>query len=205
MQPNEVKIELYNKLIEGCKNNNREAQYKLYQMLSGKMFAVCLRYSKNREAAEDLVQEGFVKVFHNIDKYRGEGSFEGWVRRIFVNTAVEHYRKNSKMYPVVDVEQVGSDIEWENPGDELQLADLMGLINQLSPGYKTIFNMYVIEGYSHKEISEMLEISEGTSKSQLARARYLLMDMIKKADTVKQQHNDLTNNKMQNESETYSK
>ncbi len=192
MQPNEGKIELYNQLIEGCRNNNRDAQYKLYQVLSGKMFAVCLRYSKNREVAEDLVQEGFVKVFNNIDKYRGEGSFEGWVRRIFVNTAVEHYRKNSKMYPVVDVEQVSTEVEWVNPGDELQLADLMNLINQLSPGYRTIFNMYVIEGYSHKEISEMLEISEGTSKSQLARARYLLMDMIKKAELVRKT-NDLTN------------
>src|SRR4051812_11962072 len=98
MQPNNDKTALYNQLIEGCKRNQREAQYKLYNLLSGKMFSVCLRYAKNREAAEDLLQEGFVKVFINIDKFRGEGSFEGWVRRIVVNTAVEHYRKAAKMY-----------------------------------------------------------------------------------------------------------
>ncbi len=185
MQPNDDKIELYKQLIDGCINNNRDAQYKLYNLLSGKMFAVCLRYAKNREAAEDLLQEGFVKVFNNIDKFRGDGSFEGWVRRIIVNTAVEHYRKSAKMYPVVSVDDINKDIVWEDTGDGLQLEDLVNLINKLSTGYRTIFNLYVVEGYSHKEISEMLEISEGTSKSQLARARYLLMEMIKKSETVK--------------------
>lgn len=185
MQPNDHKVTLYNELIESCKNNNREAQYKLYQLLSGKMFAVCLRYAKHREAAEDLLQEGFVKVFTNIDKFRGEGSFEGWVRRIIVNTAVEHYRKSTKMYPMVNVDDVNKDIPWTDTGDELELEDLMNMINKLSHGYKTIFNLYVVEGYSHKEIGEMLEISEGTSKSQLARARYLLMEMVKKSEIVK--------------------
>ncbi len=185
MQPKDNKSILYNELIERCKSNNREAQYKLYGLLSGKMFAVCLRYAKNTEAAEDLLQEGFVKVFTNIEKFRGEGSFEGWVRRIMVNTAVEHYRKSTKMYPIVSVDDLNKDISWEDSGDELELEDLMKMINKLSPGYKTIFNLYVVEGYSHKEIGEMLEINEGTSKSQLARARYLLMEMVKKSEIVK--------------------
>jgi RNA polymerase sigma factor (sigma-70 family) len=185
MQPNDQKVELYNKLIESCMNNNREAQYKLYSLLSGKMFAVCLRYAKNREAAEDLLQEGFVKVFTNIEKFRGDGSFEGWVRRIIVNTAVEYYRKSTKMYPMVNVDEVNKDVIWEDTGDNLELEDVMKLINRLSTGYRTIFNLYVVEGYSHKEIAEMLDISEGTSKSQLARARYLLMEMVKKSEIVK--------------------
>ncbi len=185
MQPQDDKITLYNELIAGCRRNLREAQYKLYNILSAKMFSVCLRYAKNREAAEDLLQEGFVKVFNNIDKFRGEGSFEGWVRRIMVNTAVEHYRKSTKMYPMVNVDDVNKNITWEDPGDDLQLEDLMNMINKLSPGYRTIFNLYVVEGYSHREIGELLEISEGTSKSQLSRARYLLMDMVKKSEIVK--------------------
>ncbi|MBP8192912.1 MAG: RNA polymerase sigma factor [Chitinophagales bacterium] len=185
MQPNDDKVILYNELIESCKSNNRDAQYKLYSLLSGKMFAVCLRYAKNREAAEDLLQEGFVKVFVNIDKFRGDGSFEGWVLRIIVNTAVEHYRKSTKMYPVMNVDDINKDIPWADTGDELELEDLMKMIDKLSHGYKTVFNLYVVEGFSHKEIGELLEISEGTSKSQLARARYLLMDMVKKSEIVK--------------------
>ena len=185
MQPTDDKTALYSKLIDGCINNRRDAQYELYNLLSGKMFAVCLRYAKNREAAEDLLQEGFVKVFNNIEKFRSEGSFEGWVRRIIVNTAVEHYRKSTKMYSVVNVDDINMDIPWIDTGDDLQLEDLTNMINKLSPGYKTIFNMYVVEGYSHKEIGEMLEINEGTSKSQLARARYILMEMVKKSEHVK--------------------
>ena len=195
MQPKDEKIALYSKLIEGCIDNRRDAQYELYNLLSGKMFAVCLRYARNREAAEDLLQEGFVKVFNNIEKFRSEGSFEGWVRRIIVNTAIEHYRKSTKMYSIINVEEVEMDVPWTDNGDVLQLEDLTNLINKLSPGYRTIFNMYVVEGYSHKEIGEMLEISEGTSKSQLARARYILMEMVKKADVVK----------IQNESEAIAK
>ena len=185
MQPNDQKIELYNQLIDGCKNNNREAQYKLYNLLSGKMFAVCLRYAKNREAAEDILQEGFVKVYNNIDKFRAEGSFEGWVRRIVVNTAVEYYRKSAKMFMVTNIDDTNKELIWEETGNDLEVEDLMKLVNSLSTGYRTIFNLYVIEGYSHKEIAEKLDINEGTSKSQLARARYMLMEMVKKAELVK--------------------
>lgn len=172
-------------LIEGCIKNNRDAQYKLYRLLSAKMFSVCLRYAKDREAAEDILQEGFVKVYNNIEKFRKEGSFEGWVRRIMVNTAVEYYRKNVKMYPVVSLEERVVEVDYDTIGDDLEVADIMKLIDQLSHGYRTVFNLYAIEGYSHKEIAETLQISEGTSKSQLARARYLLMDMLEKNNKIK--------------------
>lgn len=178
MQPTDNKFELYNKLLEGCKKNNRESQKQLYNLLSSKMFGVCLRYVKDRDIAEDLLQEGFVKIFTNIEKFRGEGSFEGWARRIFVNTAIEAYRKSTKMYPIVNLE-CAEHYEGELIyNDTLELEDLMKLIHGLSPGYRTVFNLYVIEGYAHKEIAEMLQISEGTSKSQLARARYLLQELI---------------------------
>jgi RNA polymerase sigma factor (sigma-70 family) len=184
MQPQEDKNALFNRLIQSCIRGKREAQYQLYNLLSGKMFAVCLRYSNDRESAEDILQEGFVKVFQNMEKFRGEGSFEGWVRRIFVNTAVEHFRKNTKMMPVVSLDAVSYGLEYEAPHHNLDLEDLMKFIQTLSPGYRTVFNLYVIEGYSHKEIGEMLKISEGTSKSQLARARYLLQRMIVDANQI---------------------
>ena len=178
MQPKDDKIALYSKLIEGCIDNRRDAQYELYNLLSGKMFAVCLRYARNREAAEDLLQEGFVKVFNNIEKFRSEGSFEGWVRRIIVNTAIEHYRKSTKMYSIINVEEVEMDVPWTDNGDVLQLEDLTNLINKLSPGYRTIFNMYVVEGYSHKEISDILGITESTSRSNLVKARQKLRELL---------------------------
>lgn len=175
----------YNQLIAGCLQKNRDAQYKLYQMMSGKMFAVCLRYAKDRESAEDILQEGFVKIFNSLEKFRGDGSFEGWVRRIMVNTAVEYYRKNIKMYPIVSIEEQVKETDFDTIGDDLEVADIYNMINSLSPGYKTVFNLYVVEGYSHKEVAEMLNISEGTSKSQLARARYLLMEMVEKNNKIK--------------------
>lgn len=178
MQPEDNKTELYSKLLKGSLQNDRECQYKLYSLLSSKMYAVCLRYVKDREMAEDLLQEGFIKVFSNLEKYRGDGSFEGWVRKIFVNTAIEHYRKSTRMYPIVNLDHAVNDDNVIAFVDDLEVEDLMKMIHKLSPGYRTVFNLYVIEGYSHKEIAEMLNITEGTSKSQLARARYLLQDMI---------------------------
>ncbi|MBX7225650.1 MAG: RNA polymerase sigma factor [Chitinophagales bacterium] len=178
MQPEDNKTELYSKLLKGSLQNDRECQFKLYNLLSSKMYAVCLRYVKDREMAEDLLQEGFVKVFSNLEKYRGDGSFEGWVRKIFVNTAIEYYRKSTRMYPIVNLDHAVNDDNVIAFVDDLEVEDLMKMIHKLSPGYRTVFNLYVIEGYSHKEIAELLNITEGTSKSQLARARYLLQDMI---------------------------
>lgn len=189
MQPEAKNITLYKQLVEGCLLNKRQAQYQLYELMSAKMFAVCMRYCSNKEYAQDILQEGFVKVFTNLDKFRWDGSFEGWVRRIFVNTAIEHFRKETKLFPVTDNETalmyypVIDDLN-----HQLELEDLLSLVQKLSTGYRTIFNMYVIEGYSHKEIAEMLKISEGTSKSQLARARYLLQKNIQEAHRIKLPH-----------------
>jgi RNA polymerase sigma factor (sigma-70 family) len=150
----------------------------LYNRFSAKMYAVCLRYCKSAEAAQDLLQDGFIKVFKNLDKFRGEGSFEGWIRRIFVNTSIEHFRKSVKNYSVTDTEDVHIEDTSLNALDNLAVKDIIGLIQLLSPGYRQVFNMYVVEGYSHKDIGDILGISEGTSKSQLARAKGILKKMV---------------------------
>lgn len=150
----------------------------LYHRFSPKMYSVCLRYSGNAEDARDLLQEGFIKIFKNLSKYRGDGSFEGWIRRIFVNTSIEHFRKKVYLQDVTETqERTLEDKEW-NVLDDLAEKDIMKLIYQLSPGYKAVFNMHVIEGYSHKEIADILGINEGTSKSQLARAKMVLKKMV---------------------------
>jgi RNA polymerase sigma factor (sigma-70 family) len=166
-------------LIEGCKRNDRRMQEGLYQRFAPKMYGVCLRYAGNAEEAQDIVQEGFIKVFKKIDSFRSEGSFEGWVRRIFVNTAIEHFRRKNYMQPVTEKEE--TTVEGNNLSvlDSLAEKDIIALIQQLSPGYRTVFNMYVIEGYTHREIAEMLGISEGTSKSQLSRAKSVLQEKVR--------------------------
>jgi RNA polymerase sigma-70 factor (ECF subfamily) len=142
------------------------------------MYGVCLRYSENAEDANDVLQEGFIKVYKNLDKFRGDGSFEGWVRRIFINTSIEHYRKKVKLYNVSEVQENTVEDTDLSALDSLAVKDIMNIINELSPGYKQIFNLHVVEGYSHKEIADMLGITEGTSKSQLARAKGVLKKII---------------------------
>ncbi len=165
-------------LIEGCIKGDRQMQKLLYHRFSPKMYAVCLRYSGNSEDARDLLQEGFIKIFKNLCKYRGDGSFEGWIRRIFVNTSIEHFRKKVHLQNVTETQETSiEDKEW-NVLDNLAEKDIMKMINELSPGYKAVFNMHVIEGYSHKEIADILGINEGTSKSQLARAKMVLKKMV---------------------------
>lgn len=165
-------------LIQGCINGDRKMQELLYHRFSPKMYTVCLRYSGDQEDARDLLQEGFIKIFKNLSKYRGDGSFEGWIRRIFVNTAIEHFRKKVHLQSVSETqERTVEDKAW-NVLDSLAEKDIMKMINELSPGYKIIFNMHVIEGYSHKEIADILGINEGTSKSQLARAKTVLRKMV---------------------------
>ncbi len=150
----------------------------LYHRFASKMYAVCLRYCKDAEDAQDLLQDGFVKIFKNLEKFRGEGSFEGWIRRIFVNTSIEHFRKSVKNQSVTDSQElVIEDPSW-NALDNLAEKDIITMIQELSPGYRQVFNMYVIEGYSHKDIGDILGISEGTSKSQLARAKGILKKMV---------------------------
>ena len=168
-------------IIAGCIGGERKFQELLYHTYSSKMFSVCLRYANEYAGAEDLLQDGFVKVFNNIQKFRSEGSFEGWIRRIFVNNSIEYFRKKANMYVVQETEALTYEYYDDNAIQKLMKEDLMKIIQSLSVGYRTIFNLYAIEGYSHKEIAEMLNITEGTSKSQLARARYLLQKKIAEA------------------------
>jgi len=168
-------------IIAGCIGGERKFQELLYHTYSSKMFSVCLRYANEYAGAEDLLQDGFVKVFNNIQKFRSEGSFEGWIRRIFVNNSIEYFRKKANMYVVQETEALTYEYYDDNAVQKLMKEDLMKIIQSLSVGYRTIFNLYAIEGYSHKEIAEMLNITEGTSKSQLARARYLLQKKIAEA------------------------
>ena len=155
-------------------------QEELYRRFSPRMYAVCLRYAGNAEEAEDILQEGFIKIFKKLDSFRGEGSFEGWVRRIFVNTAIEHFRRKRYLQPVTEKEENSIEGKSLSALDDLAEKDILALVRQLSPGYRTVFNMYVVEGYTHKEIGDMLGISEGTSKSQLSRAKVILQDMVRK-------------------------
>jgi len=143
------------------------------------MYGVCLRYASNAAEAEDILQEGFIKIFKKIDTFRSEGSFEGWVRRIFVNTAIEHFRRRKYLMPVTEKEENTIEGKYTSVLDELAEQDILNLVQELSPGYRTVFNLYVVEGYTHKEIGDILGISEGTSKSQLSRAKVILQDMVR--------------------------
>lgn len=167
------------KCIEGC----RKSQKDLYDTYSSKMFAVCLRYAKNEMDAEDILQEGFIKIFKNLDKYRGDGSFEGWLRRIFVNTAIEHIRKSKNNTNDISdkIENTVKD-NYCNALDNLFEKELVNIASNLSDGYKTVFNLYAIEGYSHKEIASQLGITESTSKSQFSRAKAILRNLIQGND-----------------------
>ena len=168
-------------LITGCRAGKRDLQKALYMRFSAKMLGVCLRYTKNREEAEDVLQDGFVKVFHHLSQYTGTGSFEGWIRRIMVNSALEHIRKKKIVYSHTDVQNLEDDCLLDaEVMSKMAVQDLLALIRELSPGYQIVFNLYAIEGYPHKEIAEMLDISEGTSKSQLARARKILQEKLNK-------------------------
>jgi RNA polymerase sigma factor (sigma-70 family) len=163
-------------IINGCLAGNRRDQELLYRRHASKLYAVCLQYSGNNEEARDILQEGFIKIFENLGNYKHEGSFEGWMRRITVNTALEKFRNKGSLYRVDDIDQVPElDAEPDNQDYAgLEAADLLEIIRELPPKYRMVFNLFAIEGYSHKEISEMINISEGTSKSNLSRARTIL-------------------------------
>ena len=166
-------------LIKGCIAGDRRLQEELYRRVLPKMYAVCLRYANNADDAQDLLQEGFIKVYRNLHRFRAEGSFEGWIRRVFVNTSIEHFRKKStRLSMVTDKEENTIEDADITAIHKLAEKDIINIIQELSPGYRTVFNLYVVEGYSHKEIGELLGISEGTSKSQLARAKGVLQKKI---------------------------
>lgn len=176
-------------IIKGCVDGKRLAQNELYKRFAGKMYAVCVRYSKDATEAEDVLQDGFVKVFQNIQNFKNEGSFEGWVRKIMVNTALEKFRKKNHLYPVGEIFELAKDLKHEDVENNIHAEELMKVIQKLSPGYRTVFNLFAIEGYSHKEIGDKLGISEGTSKSQLARARAVLQDEVEKLYNISHKKN----------------
>ncbi|HIX86036.1 MAG TPA: sigma-70 family RNA polymerase sigma factor [Candidatus Parabacteroides intestinigallinarum] len=166
-------------LIEGCRKGDRRAQKELYDTYSRKMMGVCLRYVDDRETARDLLQDGFVKVFTGLDSYAGSGSFEGWMRRIFVNCALEYLRRSDVLREATDLENTAELIHPDSSAiSDLSAAELMRLVSELPTGFRTVFNMFAIEGYSHKEIGEMLGITESTSRSQYTRAKQLLQRRI---------------------------
>jgi RNA polymerase sigma-70 factor (ECF subfamily) len=167
-------------LVKDCVSGKRKAQQQLFNLYSDDMFGVCMYYSKDYTEAEDTLHEGFMKVFQKIDQFKFKGSLAGWIRRVMINTALEKFRKQNQLYALGDEYESNEDIQQENVISDLSAQDLIKLIRELTPKYRMVFNLYAIEGYSHKEIGEMLGISEGTSKSNLARARYILQKKVKK-------------------------
>ncbi len=176
------------KIIRGCISGKRRAQNQLYNAFAPGMLGVCMRYCKNVAEAEDVLQEGFVKVFKYIKNFRGEGSFEGWIRRIMVNTAITSYNKTSKVY-YEEINENTMSYDDTSMGDEVYFPVdaeiLMQLIQQMPEGYRMVLNLYVFEGYKHKEISNILNISENTSKSQLSKGRKYLKNELEKIEKVK--------------------
>ena len=168
-------------LIIDSADGKSKAQAKIYQHFAPKMFGVCLRYSKDQTEAEDNLQEGFLKVFEKISLFRHEGSFEGWVRRIMVNVALEKYRKNHLMHPVEDMGIYEEPDFNDHIISEISTKELLAIVQELSPRYRMVFNLYVFDGLNHKEIAEEMKISVGTSKSNLARARGILKEKVVKA------------------------
>lgn len=167
-------------LLRGCINRDRKYQELLYRKFARKMYGICLCYAKDRSMAQDILQDGFVKVFRNINSFRNEGSLEGWIRRIITNTALDHLRKKSKLHDFIDDNRGVEEEKLDNSILENINADgIFNLIKQLPDGAKVVFNLYAIEGYTHKEIAEKLDITEGTSKSQFKRARNLLKSLLK--------------------------
>lgn len=168
-------------LIRRCIEWDRQAQNALYKKYCAKMFTVCFQYSKSREEAEDTFHEGFMKVFENLKHFSNVGSLEGWIRKIMVNTAIEKYRKNSRLFIVVNIDENKDFLNLHSTDDilsQIDADDLMVLIQKLPPVYKMVFNLFVFEGLKHKEIAEQLGITEGTSKSNLYEAKAILQKQI---------------------------
>ena len=170
-------------ILEGCLGNKSSAQKQLYDYLSPKMMGVCMRYTSNKEEAEDVLQDGFIKLFDKLETFGGKGSFDGWARRLFVNTALDAIRKNKKHQldkPIDDVAYLLNSASYIE--EQLAADDLLKILQKIPIGYRTVFNLYAIEGFSHKEIAEKLSISISTSKSQYSRAKSLLRDIIVKLE-----------------------
>lgn len=177
----------YNRLLKDCLKEKPSAQRELYEHFAGPMLGVCYRYTKSMADAEDVLQEGFVKVFKNLSQYKSEGELGGWIRRIMVTTAINYLKRNSRYQSdLIFADEHLHPVSNENPIVQLEAKELAEMIRQLPTGYQTIFNLYAIEGYSHIEIGTILGIHEGTSRSQYARGRALLMTWIdRKQDDAK--------------------
>jgi len=167
-----------NRMWEGCLQNDRKQQEALYRALAPKMLAVCMRYANDRDEAQDILQEGFIKMFNNVHKYRGDGNLEGWIRRIMVHTAISRYRKLKPMVLVEDMAEEGAMSSASQNANNLEVNDLMKLIQQLPQAYRSVFNMYAVEGYSHQEIGNKLGITELLSRTTLYRARNILKEKL---------------------------
>jgi len=173
-------------IVEGCKNNNRKAQKLLYDKYSPIMMGICMRYALSTDEAQDILQEGFFKILKQINQFQNKGSFEGWMKRIMVNTAITNYRKNLKHYNQYDIDDVHSDINSTSMfNSDFTHDELLKLIRELPKGYRIIFNLYAIEGYKHKEIAAMLDIDIATSKSQYSRAKKVLRTKMEKVSKIK--------------------
>lgn len=167
--------ELPEKIIQGCKNGDIKSQEALYRYFAPRMYGLCLNYTGNADDAKDILQDGFIKVFEKIHQFEGRGSFEGWVRRIMINTAIGMLRNKAPEHSLDEVILPSEkEMVMTDHLDSLSANELIKIIGELSPSYRIVFNLYAIEGYSHKEIAEMLGISEGSSKSNLSRARQIL-------------------------------
>jgi RNA polymerase sigma-70 factor (ECF subfamily) len=166
-------------ILQGCLRNDSVAQKELYNKFSPKMLAVCYRFGHNREDAEDMLQEGFIKVFSQIHTFRNQGAFEGWVRRIIVHTCINNLKKNKKFNESVDIiHATNLHVREESVPSIVQAKQVVECIRLLPIGYRTVLNLYAIEGYSHKEIADMLDIEESTSRSQYTRAKQMLEDIL---------------------------
>jgi RNA polymerase sigma factor (sigma-70 family) len=173
-----------NDIIIGCINEDRQCQRDLFNRYAGKMMTVCLRYARHRMEAEDILQDAFIKVFDNVKRFENKGSFEGWIRRIVVNTALKNASRHSFQKEVMGTENIVENSEDPSVLSKLSEEEILRLIQQLPDGYRMVFNLYCIEGYSHKEIGETLGIEESTSRSQLVKARNMLQNKVKDAQKI---------------------
>lgn len=169
-----ISLNQLNEVIEGCRQKNFKQQELLYRTFAHRMLGVCMRYASDRSEAEDILQTGFIKVFGKIDTYQNKGPVEGWIRKIMVNTGIEYYRKRQRALPLSDIENESFRDPVYSEGTELEVKDLLKLVQQLPSNYRTAFTLHAIEGYSHKEISVMLDITELASRANLCRAREIL-------------------------------
>ena len=168
------KESLMHVLVQGCKRNDRDSQRLLYRHYYSYAMSICVRYSKSKEEAKEILNDGFLKVFQKIEQYKQETPFEGWLRRIMINAAIDCYRRELKHYHHASAEELKVENGTQSVIDELSYNELIGFVQHLTPGYRAVFSLYVIDGYTHEEIAGMLNISEGTSKSNLFKAREAL-------------------------------